>query len=63
RPLKFLLFWVKVVKVEAMDAKQSTNLLLYPNKPKKILMSIGVNGLGQLLTASILLGSTSTPSL
>ena len=52
---------VKVVKVEAMDANPS--LLQYSAKPKKLLMSVVVNGLGQFLTAQVFFRSTSIPSL
>ena len=56
-------FWFKVVKGDAMGIIPTTNLLFYPAKPKKLLMSFGVNGLGQFFNVSVFLGSTSTSSL
>ena len=46
-------FRVKVLKEEATEARPFTNLLLYLAKTKKPIMSIGVNGLGQILIASV----------
>ena len=42
----FTLFLVKVVKGESKDTNPSRNLLWYPAKPKELLMSVEVNGLG-----------------
>lgn len=50
-------FLVKVVKGEAIDSNQSTYVLQYRAKPKKIWISVGVKGLGQFLTTSVFFGS------
>ena len=55
------LFLVKPVNGDVIDENPSTDILQYPDKSKKLQMLVGLNGLGQLLSAFVFLGSTSTP--
>ena len=56
-------FLVNLVNGAAILKNPLTNLLYYPAKPRKLLISVTVFGLSQLTTASIFAGSTIKPSL